>query len=897
MSRKCLIPLIATILLSSSLAWGQMVSDFPEVTAPAANDIFYLIKTPYGITDDAHIKWGTFSNFFQSFGTTLYDNRNYANLAAAITAIGATVGELHIWDAETLTANAVFPATLGVVIHKGGSVVKASTYTLTISGPFEAGLYQVFSGFTTVTLSQVKQFYPQWFGATGDGTTNDSVAIQAAINAVSGAGGGTVFFPVGTYLVHTGLTGASNVNLIGAGQASIIQAGASDITLITATTKSNFHVADLLLDGGGQTTDIYTGIDGAFGILLDNATHCSVRNVRIRHMGVVKSVGDPTSDAGYGGFGILVQATTGATNDILIDNCYVEEIASGGNTRGDGIYIGGQHADAGETTKNVVVSNCYVTTCGRHCYAVATGTASIPSNVQFTNCTATKSALSGIDFEPCYNSFVEGTSFIACGNDQTYYDPATAYGAAYRLLAGIAVGTADQNITIHGCHLTGCYYGINYGGLDGFAITDTRIDSSTVSDLYQGLANCPSSFRMANVVATSTGDNYLLGTTTRNDTAITGCDFAGTVKVSQSMGAHFQNCTFRKGFLFTGSGSERVVWDGCTFLDWAGAGIGFGSTTYLTLDCAVRNCKFIGGGTNLTYGISWNYRSAYRWQVTGNEFYNLATAGIYHANGNADQVFAEISGNVFRTCPSGIIFNQAPINGHIADNVFTGVSGWCIDLSGIATGANMTNVSVTGNKASATVVNGIRVAVTTGAWSQCNVSGNDMGLCTTADYSLAAGNSTAITVDDMFSAVKTVVKTIDLDDDASTDDYQFDDDAANTTEQVITLTNILPAYAELTGWQIRCFEGTTGATTATVQWGTSSGGTELANEATACDDTSEIIGTAAGAGPILAATNAARSLYFSVTPSANWSDMASTGRWAVMITYVDYAAVYAQKNP
>ncbi len=57
------------------------------------------------------------------------------------------------------------------------------------------------------------------------------------------------------------------------------------------------------------------------------------------------------------------------------------------------------------------------------------------------------------------------------------------------------------------------------------------------------------------------------------------------------------------------------------------------------------------------------------------------------------------------------------------------------------------------------------------------------------------------------------------------------------------------------------------------------------------------IGTAAGTGPILAATNAARSLYFSVTPSANWADMASAGRWAVMIRYDDYGAVYTQKAP
>lgn len=52
------------------------------------------------------------------------------------------------------------------------------------------------------------------FGAKGDGTTDDTAAIQAAINACS-PGGGTVYFPVGDYR-HTGLAVSSRgVTLIG----------------------------------------------------------------------------------------------------------------------------------------------------------------------------------------------------------------------------------------------------------------------------------------------------------------------------------------------------------------------------------------------------------------------------------------------------------------------------------------------------------------------------------------------------------------------------------------------------------------------------------------------------------------------------------------------------------
>jgi parallel beta-helix repeat protein len=96
------------------------------------------------------------------------------------------------------------------------------------------------------------------FGATGDGTTDDTAALQAAINETTD--GGVVFLPAGVYLVRAAtpaiLTGRRGVTLAGAGAtASTIRVAPDSAAtrVLDLSRVSDVAVRDLGFEAGANT--------------------------------------------------------------------------------------------------------------------------------------------------------------------------------------------------------------------------------------------------------------------------------------------------------------------------------------------------------------------------------------------------------------------------------------------------------------------------------------------------------------------------------------------------------------------------------------------------------------------------------------------------------------------
>ncbi|MFK7691235.1 glycosyl hydrolase family 28-related protein [Paenibacillus sp. HJGM_3] len=74
------------------------------------------------------------------------------------------------------------------------------------------------------------------FGAAGDGVTDDTASIQAALASLNATYGGTVFFPAGEYVISATIQLKANQGLLGAGAASSKLLVASDVTAIELST-------------------------------------------------------------------------------------------------------------------------------------------------------------------------------------------------------------------------------------------------------------------------------------------------------------------------------------------------------------------------------------------------------------------------------------------------------------------------------------------------------------------------------------------------------------------------------------------------------------------------------------------------------------------------------------
>lgn len=146
----------------------------------------------------------------------------FASLSAAITAIGVTEATIEIPATTTVSTSLSSPTNVTICFTGPGQISVASGQQLVIHGSIQAPIRQIFSGTGTVKFGgRVCDAFPEWFGATGNNSTDDAAAIQKAIDAFKDTGvqhhPGRVYLNAGYAIGSTLLITGNSVRLIGSG--------------------------------------------------------------------------------------------------------------------------------------------------------------------------------------------------------------------------------------------------------------------------------------------------------------------------------------------------------------------------------------------------------------------------------------------------------------------------------------------------------------------------------------------------------------------------------------------------------------------------------------------------------------------------------------------------------
>lgn len=124
-------------------------------------------------------------------------------------------------------------------------------------------------------------------GAKCDGTTDDITAINAAVDTLVTAGGGTLVFPEGTCIVSTPIKLRSNIVYQGQGWSSIVKQKASTTAMglfgeaSPAASQSNVVIRDLQLDGNRANVSYDNDDANGNAIRLNQVSHSRFENLYI----------------------------------------------------------------------------------------------------------------------------------------------------------------------------------------------------------------------------------------------------------------------------------------------------------------------------------------------------------------------------------------------------------------------------------------------------------------------------------------------------------------------------------------------------------------------------------------------------------------------------------------
>ena len=336
------------------------------------------------------------------------------------------------------------------------------------------------------------------FGAVGDGTTDDTTAIQAAIDALTT---GVVIFPKGTYLT-SGLIMKPGVALIApASTVATLIPTANGVTLVSYTNVTldlvtDFEIRGLWFSNNGKTNCKAVYLDGG-------TTALRISKVRISDLNI------------EGAFDYGVQLRYCA-------NTYLRSLFI--SSTNDGVYL--------DNCADTDISDTKVQNGTRYGFRVVGGAGAFDEGLRLTGC-STNVQPYGLAVLDQDWGIATGCSFSSCSSGALILATSTNWkftGCEFAPAAGVAavtVGTGCKGILFSACQISNGTFGAIIQGTDitftgCYAVANTNVDIYLLDSTRVALsANMLTSAGVAQSVVEAGVANYSLVVGNMTDGTVT----------------------------------------------------------------------------------------------------------------------------------------------------------------------------------------------------------------------------------------------------------------------------------------------------------------------------------------------------------------------------------------
>jgi len=419
-----------------------------NITGPVSSvsgDIVTFNGTGGNLVEDSGI---SISSIIQQTSSLLFPT--FANIAALEAATATTLPQTHCY---------VLGYTSGGDGGEGPFVIGTTT---TANG---VTIFNDASGRSWYRLTGGQPYSVKWGGATGNGTTDDTAAIQATVTAAIAASAG-VYIPSGGYKVSSAITGTpiNGLSITGAGTfVTFINptSTTADVFRLTSTnedspiTMSGFTIDYAAVTPTSGTIFNFTG--GCGGLHFSNVVTSGGWNVLT--MGNASTFNVFVTQCEFDGFlndGITISIWPGG----LIHISHISINCTSANVAGTGLLInGGQSiflsdmniqgpyfpiiisAAGGQTVTDITATSVWGDSAARGntggaAWNIGVGGAGTTKRIQLTNCWGGSAGLSGFQL-----GVTDQISLINCRAIANQTD-------------GITLQANCLNILIEGCQVT-----------------------------------------------------------------------------------------------------------------------------------------------------------------------------------------------------------------------------------------------------------------------------------------------------------------------------------------------------------------------------------------------------------------------------------------------------------